>query len=104
MNLAVATARLQRVYGAALTLFPYLAIPAEGAPPSDLRLNDPQPTTILVRVVGHGAMVLGREVGGARVTVTDVATRQILATGIQQGDAGDQNQIMRTPRIMEEPH
>jgi hypothetical protein len=49
-------------------------------------------------------MVLGREVGGARVTITDVATKQILATGIQQGEAGDQNQIMRTPRLMEEPH
>jgi hypothetical protein len=49
-------------------------------------------------------MVLGREVGNARVTITDVATKQILATGIQQGDAGDQNQIMRTPRLMEEPH
>jgi hypothetical protein len=49
-------------------------------------------------------MVLGREVGGARVTITDVATRQILATGLQQGEAGDQNQIMRTPRLMEEPH
>jgi hypothetical protein len=49
-------------------------------------------------------MVLGREVGGARVSITDVATRQILATGIQQGEAGDQNQIMRTPRLMEEPH
>jgi hypothetical protein len=49
-------------------------------------------------------MVLGREVGGARVTITDVATNRILATGIQQGKAGDQNQIMRTPRLMEEPH
>jgi hypothetical protein len=49
-------------------------------------------------------MVLGREVGGARVTITDVATKQVLATGIQQGEAGDQNQIMRTPRLMEEPH
>jgi hypothetical protein len=48
-------------------------------------------------------MVLGREVGSARVTITDVATKQILATGIQQGEAGDQNQIMRTPRLMEEP-
>ena len=37
-------------------------------------------------------------------TVTDVATKQILATGIQQGEAGDQNQIMRTPRLMEESH
>ena len=56
-----------------------------------------------MRVVAHGAMVLGREVGGARVTITDVATEQILATGLQQGDAGDQNQIMRTPHLMEEP-
>ena len=104
MSLAAATARLLFLCSAALTLLPYLAIPAEGQPPSDLRLNHPQPTTILVRVVGHGAMVLGREVGSARVTITDVATKQILATGIQQGDAGDQNQIMRTPRLMEEPH
>jgi hypothetical protein len=56
-----------------------------------------------VRVVAHGAMVLGKEVGGARVTVTDVESGRILATGLQQGEAGDQNQIMRTPRLMEEP-
>ncbi len=85
-------------------LLPCLAISADNEPPPSLRLNDPQPTTILVRVVGHGAMVLGREVGGARITITDVATTRILATGIQQGEAGDQNQIMRTPRLMEEPH
>ena len=66
-------------------------------------LNDPLPTRVLVRVVAHGAMVLGREVGGARVTITDVATGRILASGLQQGESGDQNQIMKTPRIMEEP-
>jgi len=104
MSLAVAIARLLILCGAALTPLPCLAIPPEDEPPSDLRLNNPQPTTILVRVVGHGAMVLGREVGSARVTITDVATKQILATGIQQGEAGDQNQIMRTPRLLEEPH
>jgi hypothetical protein len=48
-------------------------------------------------------MVLGQEVGGARVTITDVATGRILATGLQQGDSGDQNQIMRTPHLMAEP-
>ena len=85
-------------------LSPCLAISADNEPPPSLRLNDPQATTILVRVVGHGAMVLGREVGGARITITDVATKHILATGIQQGEAGDQSQIMRTPRLMEEPH
>lgn len=69
----------------------------------DLPLNGPQRTTVLVRVVAHGAMVLGREVGGARVTITDVASGHILASGIQQGEAGDQNHIMRTPHILEEP-
>jgi hypothetical protein len=47
-------------------------------------------------------MVLGREVGGARVTITDVVNGHILATGLQQGESGDQNQIMRTPHMMEE--
>ncbi|MGQ0810688.1 MAG: hypothetical protein ACT4OO_05625 [Nitrospiraceae bacterium] len=70
---------------------------------SDQHLNDPLATTVLVRVVAHGSMVLGREVGGARVTITDLASREILATGSQQGEAGDQNQIMRTPHLMEEP-
>jgi hypothetical protein len=87
----------------ALDPYPCPAIPAEDEQPPAPHLNDPKPTAILVRVVAHGAMVLGREVGGARVTITDVATKQILATGIQQGEAGDQNHIMRTPHIMEEP-
>ena len=78
---------------------PCSAIPAEGEPPPDPHLNDPKPTTILVRVVAHGAMVLGREVGGAQV----LDRRHELASGVQQGDAGDQNQIMRTPHLMEEP-
>jgi len=82
---------------------PCSAIPAEGEPPPDAHLNDPKSTKVLVRVVAHGAMVLGREVGGARVTITDLETKQVLATGIQEGDAGDQNQIMRTPHLMEEP-
>ncbi len=60
-------------------------------------------THVVVRVVAHGALVLGREVGGARVTITDVETGLILATGIQQGETGDQNQIMRTPHLMQDP-
>lgn len=81
---------------------PCFAFPAQEDPPPDLHLNESKPTTILVRVVAHGSMVLGKEVGGARITITDVASGQILTTGIQQGDAGDQNQIMRTPHLMEE--
>lgn len=87
----------------ALIPLPCPAITAEEEPLEDLRLNEPKPTTILVRVVAHGSMVLGKEVGGARVTITDVASGRILASGLQQGEAGDQNQIMRTPHLMEEP-
>ena len=82
---------------------PCFAVTVEDAPPPDPHLNAPKPTTIVVRVVAHGAMVLGRDVGGARVRITDLETKQVLATGIQQGEAGDQNQIMRTPHLMEEP-
>jgi hypothetical protein len=86
-----------------LILLPCVTLSAKGQTLPDLPLNEPQPTTVLVRVVAHGAMVLGRQVGGARVTITDVASGHILATGLQQGEAGDQNQIMRTPHLMEEP-
>jgi hypothetical protein len=86
-----------------LTLLSCFLTPTKNPALADSSLNGPQPTTVLVRVVAHGAMVLGREVGGARVTITDVASGHILATGLQQGEAGDQNQIMRTPHLMEEP-
>jgi hypothetical protein len=99
------TTRLLLIVACAACLFPVpcFAVPPTEGPPPPLHLNDPKPTTILVRVVANGSMVLGKDVGGARVTITDMATKQIMATGIQQGEAGDQNQIMRTPRLMEEP-
>jgi hypothetical protein len=48
-------------------------------------------------------LVLGHDVGGARVTITDMASGQLLASGLQQGEPGDQTQIMRTPHLMDEP-
>ena len=87
----------------AFILSPCFPAPATSQTLPNSSLNGPQPTTVLVRVVAQGAMVLGREVGGARVTITDIATGSILATGLQQGEAGDQNQIMRTPHMMEDP-
>lgn len=86
-----------------LPLLPCFLTPVTSHALADSSLNGPLPTTVLVRVVAHGAMVLGRDVGGARVTITDVANGHILATGLQQGESGDQNQIMRTPHMMEEP-
>ena len=82
---------------------PCPVIPAETVSPPNPTLNEMKSTTILVRVVAHGSMVLGKDMGGARVTITDVANGRILASGLQEGEAGDQNQIMRTPRMMGEP-
>ena len=82
--------------------------PRHPQPHSPVAVPAPPPTgsiqtEVVVRVVAHGALVVGDEVGGARVTITDVATGRILATGVQQGEPGDQNQTMRTPRLMGEP-
>jgi len=102
MNRAGIRLRLILLLSILLIPLPCLAISAEKSPPQDQHLNEPRPTTILVRVVAHGSMVLGKDVGGARVTITEVASGQVLASGLQQGEAGDQNQIMRTPRMMGE--
>ena len=77
--------------------------PSESELESKAHYNDPLPTTVVVRVVAHRSLVLGHEVGGARVTITELATGQLLASGLQQGEPGDQSQIMRTPHLMNEP-
>lgn len=77
--------------------------PSESELEAKAHYNDPLPTTVVVRVVAHRSLVLGHEVGGARVTITDVTTGQLLASGLQQGEPGDQSQIMRTPHLMNEP-
>ncbi|GKS58954.1 hypothetical protein YTPLAS18_24810 [Nitrospira sp.] len=76
---------------------------AQLPPNPDQPLNEKLATHVTIRVVGHGSLALGREVGGAKVTITDLETGQLLATGLQQGEAGDQNLIMRTPHVMREP-
>ncbi|MFO0773218.1 MAG: hypothetical protein U0172_00960 [Nitrospiraceae bacterium] len=78
-------------------------VSAQAPPNPDDPLNEALATTIVVRAVGHGSLVLGREVGGARVTIANATTGELLASGIQQGEAGDQNHIMRTPHVMREP-
>jgi hypothetical protein len=52
------------------------------------------PTRLLVRAVANDAKVLGTGVGGARITVRDAATGEILAEGMQQGGTGDTRAIM----------
>ncbi len=54
------------------------------------------PTRLLVRVTSNDAKIVGSGVGGARVTVRDVATGEVLAAGIQEGSTGDTRLIMGT--------
>jgi hypothetical protein len=54
-------------------------------------------THVLVHVRAHDAKLIGDAVGGARVTITDVATGEMLATGITTGGTGDTRAIIESP-------
>jgi hypothetical protein len=54
-------------------------------------------TKIMIRAVARDAKVIGTHVGGARITVKDTSTGEILAQGMQQGGTGDTNIIMKNP-------
>lgn len=72
-----------------LTLFAALAtwsLPVGG--------QEPVPTTVVVRAVAQDAKIIGSGVGGARITIRDSHTGEVLASGIQEGGTGD------TPAIM----
>jgi hypothetical protein len=56
-------------------------------------------THVLVRVQAHDAKLIGTSVGGARVTITNAATGEVLASGITAGGTGDTQLIMRTPHV-----
>jgi hypothetical protein len=53
-------------------------------------------THVQVRVRAHDAKLIGDAVGGARVTITDAATGEILATGITTGGTGDTHLIIES--------
>lgn len=55
-------------------------------------------TSITVRAVSRDAKIIGSNVGGARITVRDVASGRVLASGVQQGGTGDTARIMVEPR------
>jgi hypothetical protein len=55
-------------------------------------------TKVMIRAVARDAKVIGTHVGGARITVKDAATGEILAQGMQQGGTGDTDLIMKKPR------
>lgn len=63
-----------------------------------LEVSAQTPTRVVVRAASHDAKLLHDGVGGARITIRDAATSQVLDEGIQTGGSGDTELIMRTPR------
>ena len=62
-----------------------------------------EPTTVIVHVKAKGSKFIGTSVGGARVTIRDTRTGDMLAEGITSGSTGDTNLIMHTCRKESEP-
>jgi len=56
------------------------------------------PTRLTVRAISRDAKVLGDGVGGARITIRELESGKILASGIQRGGTGDTKRIMQEPR------
>ncbi len=56
------------------------------------------PTKVMVRAVSRDAQVIQDPVGGARITIRDVAAGTVLAQGVQQGRSGNTELIMVKPR------
>lgn len=73
------------------------AVAAAGLVPSALRAQEAVPTRLLVRAVANDAKVIGSGVGGARITVLEAGTGEVLAEGVQEGSTGDTGRIMGTP-------
>lgn len=54
-------------------------------------------TQVMVRVRAHDAKLLQDPVGGARITIRNADTGDILAQGLQKGSSGSTEAIMRQP-------
>ncbi len=53
-----------------------------------------EPTTLTVRVLSYQAKFIGTTMGGARITISDAETGEVLATGITRGGTGNTEKIM----------
>ena len=56
------------------------------------------PTKVMVRAISKDAKVIGSKVGGARISIREVATGTLLAEGIAEGETGSTERIMVRPR------
>jgi hypothetical protein len=56
-------------------------------------------TKVMIRVLARDAKLIGKGVGGARVTIRDVSSGQVLAQGLEQDGTGDTALIIEKPRV-----
>jgi hypothetical protein len=56
-------------------------------------------TKVMVRVLARDAKLIGKGVGGARVTIKDATSGQVLAQGMQQDGTGETSLIIEKPRV-----
>lgn len=82
-----------------IALFSTIVVAAAGLPPASPAQEDPGETRVLVRAVSRDAKLIGDKVGGARVTIVDVATGDTLARGVTRGGTGDTGKIMVESRV-----
>ena len=55
------------------------------------------PTDIVVRAQSKDAKFIGTSMGGAYITISDVETGKILASGLTKGSTGDTQKLVRDP-------
>ncbi|HVA95352.1 MAG TPA: hypothetical protein VNI36_10685 [Candidatus Dormibacteraeota bacterium] len=56
-------------------------------------------TKVMVRALARDAKIIGKEVGGARITIRDVSTGKVLAEGTQMAGTGDTAMIIVKPHV-----
>src|SRR6056297_1775573 len=64
---------------------------------ADASAQTEEPTRVVVRAVSNDAKLLQDPVGGARIRIENAETGEVLAEGLQRGDSGSTQKIMRTP-------
>lgn len=77
-----------------LTLAPIVI----GASPPAAAEATPTETRVTVRVLSQDAKWIGSSMGGARVTIRDADTGELLADGVTEGSTGDTELLVREPR------
>ena len=55
-----------------------------------------EPTPVTVHVISQSAKFIGSSMGGAHVTISDVRTGDVLASGVTAGSTGNTKHIMQT--------